>query len=264
MSITIQLKGGMGNQMFQYAIGRAQALRLGVDLKLDTQYYENREGNDWYMPYSLDQWVGVCAERTTQPEGRVIDRDEVHYDPDLDKEVTDGCHLKGYWQSEKYFSNISSILRDEFVPWRTPSTIELANSIKAEGDRSVSISIRRSNYTLLGVDLPMSYYLAGVERIVASVPDAHFFIFSDDGAWVKENLKLPYPTTVSRSHVYDQKKGTGCEAQDVWLMSLCKHAIVANSTFSWWGAWLNPNKGTVICPKIWNIQAAPLESWETL
>lgn len=267
MSITTLLKGGMGNQMFQYAIGRAQAIRLGVDLKLSTQYYEECPKDSLcYMPYCLDQWVGVCAERVGQAEGTEVNRDEVHYDPDIDSVVTDGCWLNGYWQSEKYFSNISGILREEFVPWRTPSTTELASRINYEGDRSVSISIRRGNYVpvMPGLAMEMSYYLAGVERIIAAVPDAHFFIFSDDGDWVKENLILPYPTTVARSHVYDYHKGTGFEAEDLWLMSLCKHAIVANSTFSWWGAWLNPDKGMVVAPKTWGIQATPLDNWITI
>ena len=96
----------------------------------------------------------------------------------------------------------------------------------------------------------MDYYVKALQKIISVETSPHLFIFSDDGEWVKENFKTPYQTTMARVYNVAGQLGTGCEAEDLWLMSQCRHTILANSTFSWWGAWLNHRTDrTVIAPQ---------------
>ena len=228
MSVTVNLIGGMGNQMFQYAKGKAEATRKRTDLKLNVSYYskENTAHTAW-KPYALDQWLGITAE--------------------LVKHSTSDA-LDGYWQDEKNFLTVEKALREEFIPKViSPQAKELANGMR---DNSVCVSFRRGDYNNIGVCLPLDYYVRALQKIISVEPNPHLFIFSDDGEWVKENFKTPYQTTTARVYNVDGRLGTGCEAEDLWLMSQCRHTILANSTFSWWGAWLNPrNDRMVIAPQ---------------
>lgn len=228
MSITVRLYGGMGNQMFQYAKGRAVSISKGTDLKLDTAYYckANAAHMSW-KPYALDQWSGVTAEQVQQSVGEVLD---------------------GYWQDEKCFLSAERTIREEFVPkYISPQVKELAKDM---GSNSVCVSFRRGDYNNIGVCLPLDYYVKALQKIVSVEPSPHLFIFSDDGEWVKDNFRTPYQTTTARVYNVAGQLGTGCEAEDLWLMSQCKHTILANSTFSWWGAWLNPSTDrAVIAPQ---------------
>lgn len=155
----------------------------------------------------------------------------------------------GWWQSEKYFKDISEEIKLDFKfpEFKNEKNIELKNKIL--NSNSVSIHIRRGDYQkniYLGGLAPLAYYKAAIEYIVKIVENPIFYIFSDDVEWCKENLKINFLT-----HYIDWNKGKE-SFRDMQLMSLCKHNIIPNSTFSWWGAWLNsnPNK-IVIAPERW-------------
>jgi hypothetical protein len=165
--------------------------------------------------------------------------------------LPDGVYLDGFWQSEKYFLDIEPTLRKEFSLRKaaSPRSLDLANQISSSN--AVGLHVRRGDYLsqdkmeFHGV-CSLDYYIAAVSIISSKIPAPHFFVFSDDPEWAVENLRLSYLTTFVRDA--DGNK----PYEHIWAMSLCKHHIIANSSFSWWGAWLsvNPEK-IVIAPKQW-------------
>lgn len=249
------LQGGMGNQMFQYAMGKAFALRLKTDLYLNTRRFDN---DILGRRYSLGLWKGVVG---------AIRNDEQHQVHELglpyNQEVADliqyNSTLIGYWQTEKYFSDIADILREEFVP-KSPltrrSTIT-SMQIKDAGNRSVFLTIRRTDYLnsdFHGV-LPIDYYEEALS-IISKQVDPIVFVFSDDPDWCRYNLKLSYPFTIAGNFDRTTQYHLGREDEELTLMKQCKHAILANSSYSWWGAWLNPDPHRiVIAPKKWFFNA---------
>ena len=159
--------------------------------------------------------------------------------------------FNGTWQAEAYFKNIKETLQQEFV-FKMPTDNENKAAIKKiDSCNAVSIHIRRGDYLTshwgksLAVIKDLSYYNRSIAYINERVENPHYFIFSDDIQWVKENLQLPNCTYIG--HNSDKKSYV-----DMYLMSLCKHNIIANSTFSWWGGWLNKNGNKiVIMPEKW-------------
>lgn len=268
MMIITRLFGGLGNQMFQYAAGRRLAYVFSVELKLDITWIDKFDSR----PYVLGNFdikenfaseseiaavapTGKCAhaiaKRWPKKWPNYIQEKHFHFDPDILK-LHDGVYLKGYWQSEKYFADIADIVRREFT-LKTPlseKTRDVSELIASK--RSVSIHIRRGDYAALrktkqhhGV-CDLEYYFRCVDHIKRSVKNPHFFIFSDDPQWARDNLKsICYATVVDHNLL-------GNAYEDLWLMSRCDHHIIANSSFSWWGAWLNPRKDKIIlAPKQW-------------
>lgn len=272
--VITRLIGGLGNQMFQYAVGRRLAHVLGVELKLDITEFDNYKLRT-FRTYSLGNFnirekfaspgeVAVLARptilermrakvlrRPPRPPRTYIREKHFHFDPDI-LNLLDGVYLDGYWQSEKYFADIAKIIRREFtvkVP-QTGENQELGEQINSR--ESVSLHVRRGDYALdphtnkvhgcCGID----YYLRCVEFINSKVKNAHFFAFSDEPQWIAENLKLPCSMTIVNHN------NTSKEYEDLRLISQCKHHIIANSSFSWWGAWLSSNQvKTVLAPKRW-------------
>jgi hypothetical protein len=270
--ITTELAGGMGNQLFRYSVGRAQAMRLGTELNLGLSYFQGKNSR----PFTLDQWAGVTV-RSVAPTGGIhahegnlgipqefpkqseaaVSRTE---SAKRVRELPDGSHFSGCWESEKYFSDIADTLRKEFVPKRIEfNGLGAARYIAQEKHKSAFICIRRTDYVTEGRCLPLEYYKEAVRRVAAVEPDPHFFVFSDDASWVLNNLQIPYRMTVLRAYDLNPVLGTGREAEDIWLMSLCKNAVVSNSTFAWWGAWLNRDPGVIVSPK-WNYTEVP-DTW---
>lgn len=282
--IIVNLKGGLGNQMFQYAFGRKLSLKNKDLLKLDTAGLARaNEIGDIYRPFSLDAFaieknIATAEEvrRVKYPYGivskllrwirfRLLKQNNVFWDP---KKVhrTGDLFLDGYWQSPKYFEDVRETLLSDFKleePLRG-YVKEIADTITQS--TSVSIHVRRGDYAqnprvLKEFGLCTSnYYQNAITLIRERYPEAVYFVFSDDIAWTKENLPLPQETVfVSDPSLSD--------VQELTLMSLCKHIIIANSTFSWWAAWLNQNPGkTVIAPTPWfdNKPADPYlipDSW---
>ncbi len=161
--------------------------------------------------------------------------------------------LIGYWQSEKYFKDYEDAIRSEFSRTDPLDGPNEATAAQITSSTAVCVSVRRGDYVTVpainryhGV-LPLEYYMAAVALVRRSLPDAHFFVFSDDLDWCRVNLLLGGSMTFVD---HDQNR----PADDLRLMALCPHHIVANSTFSWWGAWLATGKdGIVIAPKQWAV-----------
>ena len=170
--------------------------------------------------------------------------------------ISGSIYLEGYWQSEKYFIEISDIIRKEFsltkniLSAMSKGTENLAQKISSM--KSVSVHIRRGDYVNEAKTTKMhgfctsDYYNKAIEVLSSKIINPHFFIFSDDVEWVEKSFFQTYPiTNVSRITEVDP-------IQDLYLMSLCQNHIIANSTFSWWGAWLSGNQKKIVCaPSKW-------------
>lgn len=266
--IITRLFGGLGNQMFQYAAGRRLAHVLAVKLKLDVTWL----GKPGSRAYSLENFnvqenfasaseiaavapIGglrhALAKKWPKKWPKYIQEKHFHFDPEI-LNLPDDVYLKGYWQSEKYFSDIAGIIRREFTVKTPPGGRNREISELITSKQSVSLHIRRGDYVTSrktkqhhGV-CDLDYYFRCVDYLKQLVKNAHFFIFSDDPQWARDNLKQLCPTTFVDHNRPDK------DYEDLRLMSQCKHNIITNSTFSWWGAWLNPGKDKIIlAPKQW-------------
>jgi hypothetical protein len=167
-------------------------------------------------------------------------------------DVPSQCYLTGYWQSEKYFSSVEAEIRKDFTFNKPLIDRNLELSAKMATCGSISLHIRRGDYVsdaqtsaILGV-CPLDYYRNAVAYVADRVANPQFFVFSDDIEWARENLGLDHP-----SEYIDHNRGAESYC-DMQLMSKCRHHIIANSSFSWWGAWLNPHADKiVVAPKRW-------------
>ena len=262
--IITKIKGGLGNQLFQYAVGRAVALHHKVPLKLDTTIFETYKLHNGYR---LDQFA-IQAEIAADNEiinlkgrNKVLfsalrkaglvkrksyfkEKRSSYFDASVFK--NNSVYLDGYWQNELYFSNIRELLLQELSPNNSMNDLGFAYLDSIKKSNSVSLHVRRGDYVnLKNINvLDVDYYMKAAEYIGKNVEKPTFYIFSDDLEWCKSSL------TFLGDCIYVERTQT--EMDDLKLMSFCQHNIIANSSFSWWGAWLNqnPNK-TVIAPKDW-------------
>lgn len=268
--IIVQLTGGLGNQLFQYAMGRMLALKHNTQLKLDISFFETYEWHEYSLaPFLLEAVVASKAEvhdmvkknnrycerlkqRIFKTQPIVINEKSLEFNSSY-LQIRNNRYLIGYWQSEKYFINIESFLRKELMIKIEPSAINLQilKEIKTN-NQSVSLHIRRGNYVNVESvnkvhgTTKLNYYYEAIKTIAKICEQPVFYIFSDDINWAKENLKLSY------KHVYIDHNSAKKDYEDLRLMNACKHNILANSTFSWWGAWLNVNKEKIIiAPREW-------------
>jgi len=257
-----RIRGGLGNQLFQYSVARSLADQLGVNLGLDTREYNNsskfkmglsnfniradlnpdgliKHKKDGKLSYVLDHLLGkhkhVFHERFLSFDNHVLTK-------------PDGTYLKGYWQSEKYFNDKQNIMNDLRII-KSENKKNLAVKAKIEKCISISLHIRRGDYvsnTAHGT-CDLSYYSKAVKYFINLYgKNLEIFAFSDDPSWVKNNLKLPVNINFIMHNYSDNNY------EDLRLMSCCNHNIIANSSFSWWGAWLNTNHNkTVITPCKW-------------
>jgi hypothetical protein len=267
--------GGLGNQMFQYAAGRAIALRRRVPLKLDASEFQNGNNrkfrlNEFNIKGSIisSQEIDSFKKSATSRAVLLLNKLRPYYRQSFIKEscfsfdanilrAPRRVYLNGYWQSEKYFKDIELQLRSEFTVNKKLQgrNAEMAQQITQQ-PAAVSLHIRRGDYASnpdtnrFHGTCSLDYYRNAVAKLVSMGAQLHFFVFSDDIPWAQANLKLDCPLTfVSHNGAADY--------EDLRLMSLCRHHIIANSSFSWWGAWLcvNPNK-VVIAPRKWFSGAA--------
>lgn len=284
--IVIQLVGGLGNQMFQYATGRKLALERNVELKLDISNYDHDAKRTYrlnkfniidtvasskeiqelkrYDRLSLSTIPSFISERL-KPYYRRHHVKEQHfeYDPNL-RDIGEDAYLSGYWQTEKYFSDIRDILRKEFTPKERLDDVNLEQLSRIFEKDSVSLHIRRGDYVTdpktfqyHGI-CSIEYYQKGIGLVAKKIEDPHFFIFSDDMAWVKHNFPISYP------HEFVSHNGEEKDYLDMILMLHCKHHIIANSSFSWWGAWLGEREDAMnIAPEQW-FQNPSLENKDLL
>lgn len=241
---TIKIKGGLGNQLFQYAYGR-KLINDNELVNFDTSFFEQNK-KDTSRPFLLKKF-------NISNSVIFVNKKENYLKKILGKIYSKISGNYGFFQSEKYFKNIESIIKKEFTLKDSLSLIaqSFANQI-IQNPNSVSIHIRRGDY----VSNPsankhhgicdLEYYRKAILKIKKSVESPLYFIFSDDIEWVKENLKIDNATYVSNPQIQDY--------EELILMSKCNHHIIANSSFSWWGAWLNPNSDKiVIAPRQWTV-----------
>ena len=272
--IIARIIGGLGNQLFQYAVGRHLAKILGVDLKLDVSGFNTYKLHAYSLaPFNVKQvfstakenarmtgrGLGLCSRALLRITGQrdkflrthIAEAKQFYFDPAI-LTLPDGVYLDGYWQTEKYFLGIQDIIHEEFALKSAPAGRDLELAEQISSCESVSLHVRRGDYVTnsqtykaCGV-CPLAYYEGAVKWLSESVRSPQFFVFSDDIEWSRKNLSMPFPVT------FVSHNGPDKNYEDLRLMSLCKHQIIANSSFSWWGAWLNRNPGKkVVAPKHW-------------
>jgi len=290
--------GGVGNQMFQYALGKNLALLNKVEVKFDITWFDNFGENTTPRYYSLQEFniIDNIASRKEIEKFRkyeklsgkrhflynffiandsiYIKEKKVEFDKEI-LEIKNNVYLFGYWQSEKYFKTIKDIILKELTLKNEPSNHYKKNAqlISQAKNNSISIHIRRGDYTSekLKKDLglcSLQYYKKALEKIKKKVKNPVIFVFTNDIKWAKNNLKFKYPINFVSQKNKNDNNYKNKDYEELILISLCKHNIIANSSFSWWGAWLNKNiNKIVIAPKIWfkkqtmNTKDIPLKSW---
>jgi hypothetical protein len=174
-----------------------------------------------------------------------------HFDPEI-LQLRGSFHLDGYWQSEKYFADAEEAIRKDFSFREAADPANAALAAQIQAVQAVSVHVRRGDYVsnrVIGLrhgSSTLDYYQAALEVVQGRVVEPHYFVFSDEPQWAKDNLKIAGPA------VYVEHNGPDHGCRDLQLMALCRHHVIANSSFSWWGAWLAQHAGqTVIAPKAW-------------
>ncbi|MDR1396131.1 MAG: alpha-1,2-fucosyltransferase [Desulfarculales bacterium] len=279
MTIITNIMCGLGNQMFQYAAGRALALRNGVFLQRDSSWFENQETGTpsrRYMldAFSLDLPVATAAEtdrlkwrslpwplkaackvfrRSSAYADTFVREPHYAYWPGF-RDIGPAAYLEGYWQHEQYFEDIRETIRADFSFPPLPAGAQDVAAMIRRAPASVSVHIRRGDYEsnphikqTHGL-CPPEYYRAALAKVAAAANTSlALFIFSDDPRWAQEYFdRNGHPALVVNFPAH-----AGKPWHDMHLMSLCAHHVVANSSFSWWAAWLSGERGTVCAPARW-------------
>lgn len=269
------MMGGLGNQLFQYASARALSLRLQLPLQLDTRWYEENNSRSFELnlfpvqaslaeapalvrcPSSSDR----LGQRAIRRIGRwvfparwpvVVEEAKGHDLLDLQRPTGPGYYLVGYWQDPKLFAASWSLLAPD---------LEAAQLLSEEGrsilpelaqPSSISVHVRRGDYaadTKLAQIHPVqdvAYFERAIDRTRRTIPEARFFVFSDDPEWAAANLSGASIRVLGDGH-------RRSSVEDLVLMSACGGHIISNSTFGWWGAWLGSGQeGLVISPRRWS------------
>jgi hypothetical protein len=252
----VTLAGGMGNQMFQYAFGRSVSA-----VKQEPLFFQP----SWLGPgharaYSLDAF-NVTVNWTQRGKGLVYVESSFQYDPNVYSAVP-GSVFNGYWQTEKYFFH--RIVREE---------LSLRNPVSAESQRvaenissgpSAFVHVRRTDYlnpdtAAFHGNIGMDYYAAAMSYVREREPEVRFFVFSDDPDWCRS--AFPLDTVVGHNGWGSGDRGPSTEHEDLYLMSLCNHAVICNSSFGWWGAWLGDEATRrpriVVGPEKWSLLPDP-------
>jgi len=274
--LVIKLQGGLGNQLFQYAYGLKMSLLLRQKVYLDISLLSaNRFGVTprTYELYPYKISASLLSVRDSKSIGivkypylvKILARfnltfrnckyfyeDQFNF---YDAKLTDPNYslvFEGYWQGEKNFSEVKDELRRQLLSYKTHP---LCKSIMDEllNCNSVALHVRRGDYITnpkaakFHVLCGLEYYSSAMDLISKRIDSPHFFIFTDDVEWVKSNISSNYALTI----VSGIDKLT--HHDELSLMSSCSHNIISNSSYSWWGAWLNSNSNKiVIAPKIWH------------
>lgn len=261
--VVVDINGQLGNQMFQYALGRHLQLR-GQKVLFYIRYYQAHPEHDFALPrmfgLSLPEATTSQVLAYREDRHRLIDRlrrkifgrnervfteigtGSLAYKPEV-FDFKRGL-IDGYWQSEKYFLPIEETIRKEFTfPEASNRNLRLAKEMSET--LSVSIHVRRGDYLGEFPVMGEAYFEPAMAYFTEKYRSVHFYVLSNDIKWCREHLKAERITYVDWNIGKDSP-------WDMWLMTQCKHNIIANSSFSWWGAWLNQNEGKeVIAPRIW-------------
>ncbi|MDR1881570.1 MAG: alpha-1,2-fucosyltransferase [Prevotella sp.] len=269
--VTVLLSGGLGNQMFQYAAAKSLAARLNTSFSVDMYTFTKKTrattrsyGLDTFNIGNISRSSSLKAKLVTKARpfiqkhreffqrfGILTDTYAILYQPVFET-ISGNIILSGYFQNERYFKGISGDLGEDFSfkPPLAGKNLEIATELGK--NQSVAIHIRRGDYLDVNsqsnfITLDKAYYERAIKHIINRVDTPVFYVFSEDFDWIKGNLDFgDFPVAF-----IDWNKGKDSYI-DMQLMSLCKHNIIANSSFSWWGAWLNacPDK-IVIAPGQW-------------
>ena len=266
--IIVNLTGGLGNQLFQYSFARYLARLNKCELKLDVSSYKSYEWHNYSLsPFNVDEIFATPEEchyfkgtgltifqkihRKIFNLNYLLVEDSFQFNPKYKLWNSPG-YVSGYWQSEKYFKEIESELRNQFSILIPASKKNQVIIDQMQRENSVSLHIRRGNYVNVNHvnkihgTCSLNYYNSAVAIISSKVTNPKFYVFSDDINWAKDNLYLNFET------IFVDINDSKTDYEDLRLMSNCKHNIIANSTFSWWGAWLNSsNNKIVVSPNIW-------------
>ena len=272
--VVVNLTGGLGNQLFQYALGRYLATKQNAELVIDDSFYTDVPTGVTPRHYELDKFA-TQLRIVTDSERRYLKRYTNRHLRYLQKyialpgrykyvrepldmlmlevrDISGDVLLDGYWQSEQYFAGIEDTIRHDLIPKFDLSDQDKDVMASMQNTTSVSLHVRRGDYVsnahtnawhgICGLD----YYRDAMNVIESRVDSPHYFVFSDDMAWVKANLRIDQPVT------YVSHNDETTAVNDLMLTASCQHHIIANSSFSWWGAWLNPSEDKlVVRPKVW-------------
>lgn len=256
---------GLGNQLFQYACIRALQLRNHEVVRLCVL---PDQGNRTIRHFGLDKLMitiprgrlferfALCMERSKVIKKLVIliteklnfvgyvEEESVRY-KDYLKNLHGNYYLSGWFQNEKYFSDFEEVIRKEIRPKKK---IKISRELREilQNKNTVSVHIRRGDFSRFDNILDMEYYKRAMTIVEERLVDVFYVVFSDDMTWVVENMYFGDNVYyVNRNKVLE-------DYEELFIMSRCKHHIIANSTFSWWGAWLDKNESKmVIGPKQW-------------
>jgi hypothetical protein len=276
--IIINLAGGLGNQMFQYATGLALSLETGQTTKYSTDTIgthstprslqltkvfnltiNQADANDVKRVVGNLRGQQLARKLCAKPHGRYIrgsrfiSDDRLKFSPNLASRCSEGAYLHGYWQSEAYFQRYQEHVLESFKfgPFVDVKNIKSREEIVSS--HSIGVHVRRGDYVATtGASqthyaLPESYYFSAIAKLRGKTPRAKVFFFSDDSAWVKKNLC----SKINNSEVIDHNTGKD-HHHDMQLLSLCDSLVIANSSFSWWAAWLNrKQQKAIIAPARW-------------
>lgn len=258
-AVVVKLMGGLGNQMFQYAAGLALARKHGVPLQLDTTFFQDPTPRPNITPrnYALDifplhEGCVRLNDAAARPAGlkRAAEK-HFHYDA-ATADLPAGVYLDGYWQSPRYFESIEPEVRRAFALSPTLDEAAAAFAAQIKQSEAVCLHVRRGDMVhnahtaSVHGSCSLDYYRTACDLLAQKFPNAHFFVFSDDPAWCAgQDLTGGRPCTIV-------SRPGATEAVDLFLMRQCRHFITANSSFSWWAAYLGeaPEK-TVIVPDPW-------------
>lgn len=287
--IVVKLSGGLGNQLFQYAVGRSLAIRNQRNLRLDRRFLDGANNATYGLhQFNIDASLSGIEDGIKRPPlkrdhkiayylwrhlrlapKRFVERN-LSFEPRLLEPISN-IYLEGYWQSERYFSDIAETIRNDLKIITTPSQQNAEVLEKIYASPAVSLHVRRGDYLhpvtqAVHGSCKTSYYLNAVRLIAEKTKvEPVVYAFSDEPEWVRENLRLPFETHVV-SH-----NGPDKNYEDLRLMSACRHHVIANSSFSWWGAWLNASTSKVVVapirwfadPSLSNPDIVPT-SWQRL
>ena len=274
------MKGGLGNQLFCYAAARRLALANNAELVIDAVTGFVRDFQ-YRRKYALDRF-SITARKATPLERlepferyrrglkkwlysrkefsrrRYLEQEGMDFDERLfNLRIRGTIHLEGYWQSEKYFKDVEKTIRNDLciiIP-EDAANLGMAGIIRERN----SIALHMRCFAVQGnnaiQNIPIAYYHRAIAFMESNLEAPYYFVFSDDPGAARAQLFLPE----GRGTFVSNNRGNGNAYADLWLMGLCKHFIIANSTFSWWGAWLAENeKKIVIAP---GIKIAGMPAW---
>ncbi len=281
--IIAELTGGMGNQMFQYAAAKALSLYHNTELAIDLHSYYREVFPELEVArsFELNKFSGVNERLITPhhaihhyntfkktpfsalvaPHKRKVYKEPFyHYDKNFMKARKD-VMLKGYWQSEQYFANYKEEIRQSFLIKEVVVKRVTDVGEKIRRETSVAVHIRRGDYLRLPVILAWhgvldtNHYNNAFSLLKIKLKKVFkIYYFTDDPTWVQENLCNNWPGTIS------SKEYQTNAIEDFYLMSQCKHNIIANSSFSWWAAWLNNHPDKIIVAPINWFGSAPYDT----